>query len=150
MVGTVRTKLNPVLVRFVMAWTDDLSGVPESWPGSHQLLPVPAALSRRLDKEEVVTEIGRAYEAGATSTALAHELGLSRTGVLNLLRGTGVKVRTRRALTAAEVDTAERLYGEGWILREIGAELGVSQECVRRALLKRGVKLRVGLGARKR
>ncbi len=109
---------------------------------------MPAALSRRLDKH-LVAEIGRAYEAGTTSTELAQELGVSRTGVLNLLRGSGVKIRTRRALTASEVDTAERLYGEGWILREIGAELGVSRDCVRVALLKRRVKLRVGLGARK-
>jgi len=97
-----------------------------------------------------VAEIGEAYEAGATSTELAERWGVSRTGLLKLLRDSGMRVRTRRALTEVEIDTAERLYGEGWILREIGAELGVSQECVRRALLKRGLKLRVGLGARKR
>jgi DNA-binding transcriptional regulator LsrR (DeoR family) len=149
MVGTVRPKLNPALVQFVRIWVDDLSGVSEFSAGADDAMPVPSSLSRRLDKE-VVAEIGRAYEAGATSTALAQEFGLSRTGVLNLLRGSGVKVRTRRALTEPEVDTAERRYGEGWILREIGDELGVSRDCVRLALLKRGVKLRVGLGARKR
>jgi orotate phosphoribosyltransferase-like protein len=123
--------------------------VSESSLPSQKALPAPKSLSRRLEKH-VVADIARAYEAGASSTELAQEFGVSRTGVLNLLRESGVKVRTRRTLTEAEVDTAERLYGEGWILREIGQDLGVSRDCVRLALLKRGVKLRVGLGARKR
>lgn len=59
-----------------------------------------------------------------------------------------MRVRTRRSLTDAGIDEAARLYADGLLLREVGARLGVSRDCVRLTLKRRGVTLRSGLGAR--
>jgi hypothetical protein len=48
------------------------------------------------------------------------------------------------------VELAERLYASGWLLREIGVELGFSRDAVRRALLQRGVVMRSGYGSANR
>lgn len=147
MVGTVRPKLNPALVRFVASQTQGTDGMPSYVP----VLVEPAhyRLAGRLGPE-VIAEVVRTYEAGATSGELAERLGVSPSGLKGLLHSAGAKVRTPRGLTPDEVIEAERRYLSGWLLREVGDRFGVSTECVRRALLKRGTKPRVGRGGRKR
>ena len=109
----------------------------------------PYALAKRLGAA-VVQEIVRVYGAGATAAELAGRYDVSRTGLTNLLQSHGAAVRRPRGLGAADVDVAGRLYAEGWLLREIGAELGFSRDAVRRALLQRGVVMRSGYGSANR
>jgi hypothetical protein len=120
--------------------------------GSHYttsgLLPEAQALLDRLDAAEVVSA-GQAYEAGASARRVARTLGVSKTGVLALLRGLGLEPRVRRGLSEPEVDEAIALYESGLLLREIGAVFGVSRDCVRLALKAAGVQMRPALGARK-
>ena len=110
---------------------------------------LPYALSRRLGAA-VVQEIVGCYEAGATSDELANGYGVSRTGLQHLLHSQGAAVRSPRGLTPTDVNVAERLYADGWLLREIGMELGFSRDAVRRALLQRGVIMRSGYGSANR
>jgi hypothetical protein len=127
-----------------------LSGIAEN--GSHYttsgLLPEAQALLDRVDATEVVSA-GQAYEAGASARQVAATLGVSKTGVLALLRALGLEPRARRGLSESEVDEAAALYESGLLLREIGAVFGVSRDCVRLALKAAGVQMRPGLGARK-
>jgi hypothetical protein len=109
----------------------------------------PYALSRRLGAA-VVQEIVGCYEAGATAAELAERYSVSRTGITNLLHFQGATVRTPRGLSPTDIDLAERLYASGWLLREIGVELGFSRDAVRRVLLQRGVVLRSGYGSENR
>jgi hypothetical protein len=109
----------------------------------------PYALAKRLGAA-VVHEIVGCYETGATAAELAARYGVSRTGITNLLNSQGATVRTPRGLKHTDVDLAERLYAAGWLLREIGAELGFSRDAVRRALLQRGVVMRSGYGSTNR
>jgi hypothetical protein len=110
---------------------------------------LPYALARRLGVA-VVQEIVGAYEAGATSAELANRYGVSRTGLQHLLHSQGAAARSPRGLTPTDVNVAEQLYAAGWLLREIGLELGFSRDAVRRALLQRGVVMRSGYGSANR
>jgi hypothetical protein len=110
---------------------------------------LPYALTKRLGVA-VVQEIVQVYEAGSTTAELAERYSVSRTGVMNLLHSQEAAVRSPRGLGRTDVDVAERLYAAGWLLREIGVELGFSRDAVRRALLQRGVVMRSGYGSANR
>ena len=110
---------------------------------------LPYALAKRLGVA-VVQEIVGCYEAGATAAVLADRYGVSRTGITNLLDSQGAAVRRRCGLSPTDVDLAERLYAAGWLLREIGVELGFSRDAVRRALQRRGTVMRSGYGSANR
>jgi hypothetical protein len=118
--------------------------------GSHYttsgLLPEAQALLDRLDAAQVVSA-GQAYAAGASARQVAASVGVSKTGVLALLRELGLEPRAPRGLSEAQVDEAVELYTAGWLLREIGELYEVSRDCVRLALKQRGVRMRPGLGA---
>jgi hypothetical protein len=109
----------------------------------------PYALAKRLGVA-VVREIVQVYEAGATAAELAERYGVSRSGITNLLHSQEAAVRSPRGLSPTDSDLAEQLYADGWLLREIGAELGFSRDAVRRALLQRGVVMRSGYGSANR
>jgi hypothetical protein len=110
---------------------------------------LPYVLAKRLGVA-VVEEIVQVYEAGSTAAELAERYSVSRTGIMNLLHSQEAAVRSPRGLGHSEVDLAERLYAAGWLLREIGVELGFSRDAVRRALLQRGVVMRSGYGSANR
>jgi hypothetical protein len=52
-------------------------------------------------------------------------------------------------MTGEQIDDAVRLYEAGQSLAKIGAELGVEAGTVRRALMKRGIRLRDTHGRRR-
>jgi lambda repressor-like predicted transcriptional regulator len=110
---------------------------------------LPHALARRLGAA-VVQDVLRHYETGVTAAELAERYGVSPTGLTNLLHSQGAAVRSPRGLSPTDVELAERLYASGWLLREIGVELGFSRDAVRRALLQRGVVMRSGYGSANR
>jgi hypothetical protein len=147
-VGLVTFKLNLPLSRFVTEQISRMSELPVYRRPETSVDP-PYALARRLGWA-VIQDVLRHYEAGATAADLAEQYGVSRTGLTNLLHAQGAVVRIPRGLKHTDVDLAERLYAAGWLLREIGAELGFNRDAVRRALLERGVVMRTGHGSANR
>lgn len=77
------------------------------------------------------------YAAGATTTALAAEHGVSRTALTAALRAAGVTIRERgggRAWTADERRRVADGYAAGRTTRALAAELGPSPQTVIRVL----------------
>ena len=148
LVGLVTFKLNFSLSRFVTEQMSRLSELP-AYHSQESTVDLPYALARRLGAV-VVQDILRDYEAGTTAAELAERYGVSRTGLTNLLHSKGAAVRRRCGLSSTDVDVVERLYAAGWLLQEIGVELGFSRDAVRRALLQRGVVMRSGYGSANR
>lgn len=135
--------MNSALVNFIN--THHTSGQ-QLQPRAADPLPDLFSLAPRLGEERVADAIA-AYEAGTSARQIAGPLGISRTGLLELLRSQGVEVRQRRTLTSEEIEVGARLYEGGSILREIAGRFDVSTEQVRTALLRRGVTMRPGRGA---
>ncbi|WP_433578570.1 helix-turn-helix domain-containing protein [Nocardia brasiliensis] len=100
----------------------------------------PRRLDRRLSAD-TIAELVDAYEAGAPTPELCARYGLSKGGILKLLREAGVKMR-KQPLSEAQIRQAARLYAEGYSLRAVAAELGSSFSTVREALLAQGVTMR--------
>lgn len=110
--------------------------------------PVPEApremLSRRLRRRlspELIAEIVAKYESGSMTPALCAEYGLSKTGILQLLRDEGAEIR-RRPLTDEQVELAVKQYEAGRSIAAIAAGFNTSYNNVRQRLLKKEVRLR--------
>lgn len=104
--------------------------------------PVPRApirnLRRRLSPETVV-ELARRYEAGEHTTALSKEYGVSRSGLISLLRSEGVALRRRpRFATQRSI----QLYEEGHTIRQVADRVNSSYGTVRKTLRKEGITVR--------
>lgn len=95
--------------------------------------PVSRSLHRRLEPalvKQIVTE----YEAGATTPSLCDSYGLSKTGVLRLLRDEGVKLR-RSPLIDYQVKVAKTPYEHRHPIAAIAARLDTSYNNVRQRLI---------------
>lgn len=97
-------------------------------------------LGRRLG-DAVVAEIVAKYEAGTHTTDLAAEYGVSKSGVVDLLRQRGIRLRYR-TMTPREVESAVAAYSRGMSLSQLAAESPFSQETIRKALIRAGVAMR--------
>jgi AraC-like DNA-binding protein len=96
---------------------------------------------RRLARPEIEALVDQ-YRGGTQELQeLAAEFGVHRTTVAAHLDRAGVTVR-RKALTAAQIDEATRLYESGWSLARIGRHLGVYPTSVYYRLRQAGVRLR--------
>jgi len=101
---------------------------------------VSRSLRRRLEPAQVkriVTE----YESGATTPSLCETYGLSKTGILRLLRDEGASLR-RQALTSDQVEVARAMYEHGHPIATIASRLDTSYNNVRQRLIREGVQLR--------
>ncbi len=112
-------------------------------------LPETFRLASRLG-EDRIEDAAEQYLGGVSSRQLARSLGISKSGLLELLRSRGVPVRQRRALSQEQIVEGARLYESGLLLREVAAGFDVSTEQVRTALLGHGVRMRPGRGGRHR
>ena len=101
---------------------------------------VSRSLRRRLEPA-LVKQIATEYEAGATTPSLCDTYGLSKTGMLRLLRDEGVALR-RRPLTSDQVALAKKMYESGRPIAAIATRLDTSYNNVRQRLIKDGVQLR--------
>jgi hypothetical protein len=99
---------------------------------------------------DAIDHAAAAYVAGASSREIARSLGVSKSGLLELLRSRCVPIRRRRVLTAEQIAEGARLYQGGLLLREIAERFDVSTEQVRQALIRHGVRMRPGRGGRRR
>ncbi|KTR95863.1 hypothetical protein NS220_04560 [Microbacterium testaceum] len=89
----------------------------------------------------MVKQIAAEYESGATTPSLCETYGLSKTGILRLLREEAVALR-RRPLARDQVEVARKLYEHGHPIAAIAARLDTSYNNVRQRLIKEGVQLR--------
>lgn len=81
------------------------------------------------------------YQAGDGTPTLCREFGLSKGGILQLLRSEGVLMR-KQALTSADAKRAVRLYEGGMSITEIVEQIGYSYSTVRKSLHESGVAMR--------
>ncbi|WP_460738101.1 helix-turn-helix domain-containing protein [Microbacterium neimengense] len=98
------------------------------------------SLRRRLEPaliEQIVAE----YESGSTTPSLCATYGLSKTGILRVLRDGGATLR-RQPLTSEQVETARAMYERGHSIATIASRLDTSYNNVRQRLIKEGVQLR--------
>lgn len=112
-------------------------------------LPETFRLASRLGKDRI-ERAAEQYLGGAPSRQVARLLGVSKSGLLELLRSQGVPIRQRRTLTEGQIAEGARLYEAGLLLREVAERFEVSTEQVRTALLRHGVRMRPGRGGRGR
>lgn len=97
----------------------------------------PYRVRRRLSPE-VIAQVVERYRAGATAAELGAEHGVSKNGMLKLLREQGVQIRTK-SLPTAVVTQAKRLHERGVSMRQVSEQLGVSRTALRRNFQKMGV-----------
>ena len=110
-----------------------------------QIAPV-RGLRRRLAPQVIAALVAR-YQAGESTPALSQEYGISKAGLLDLLRSEGVPMR-RRAITPDDADQAAQLYERGLTIEQVRKKIGYSYGAIRRALHDKGVVLRPA-GSRK-
>jgi hypothetical protein len=95
---------------------------------------------RRLAPADLGASIAE-YEAGARVSELATVYDLHRTTVAKHVARAG---KTRPVMTETQIDEAVRLHGAGWTLHNVGQQLDVADQTVRRTLVERAVTIRPG------
>ena len=100
----------------------------------------PRSLKRRFSRQEIEEIVSR-YKAGDSTPKLCRELGLSKSGILQLLRTEGVAMR-KQAITTAGAKRAAHLYEDGMSITEIVEQIGYSYSTVRKSLHECGVAMR--------
>ncbi|QPE04089.1 hypothetical protein IT882_12865 [Microbacterium schleiferi] len=102
--------------------------------------PPPHRLSRRLSPE-TCAEIAEKCRAGATTPSLCAEYGISKGGLLRLLRDRGVEMR-RQPLAPEHVEQAAALYRYGFSIAAIASYLDASYNNVRQNFVRLGIERR--------
>lgn len=93
---------------------------------------------RRRLSPEVIDQVVERYQTGATAAELGAEHGVSKNGMLKLLREQGVQIRGK-SLPIAVVAQAKRLHERGVSMRQVSEQLGVSRTALRRNFREMGV-----------
>lgn len=97
-------------------------------------------LRRRL-RPEVICEIVQRYNGGEYTTYLSREYGISKSGLLRLLRDEGVKLR-KQPITPEDESRAVQLYESGLTITQAEERIGYSYGTIRRVLHEEGVEVR--------
>ena len=100
-----------------------------------------ASASRRVRRRlspETIAQVVECYQTGATAAELGAEHGVSKNGMLKLLREQGVQIRAK-SLPIAVVTQAKHLYERGMSMRQVSEQLGVSRTALRRNFREMGV-----------
>lgn len=101
----------------------------------------PRSIKRRLTKQQR-DDILRRRQAGETLHALAHEFGISESGLRDLLFAATMEMK-KPPMTAEDVVRAVALYESGLSARQIALELCYPLGTIRRVLKAQGLKMRV-------
>ena len=97
-------------------------------------------LRRRL-APQTIAEVVTRYDAGEDTPSLSREYGISKCGLLRLLRNEGVTLR-KQPMTPREAEEAARLYKSGLSITEVGERIGYSYSTLRKSLHRSGVAMR--------
>ena len=92
---------------------------------------------RRLSPEAIAQVVER-YQTGATAAELGAEHGVSKNGMLKLLREQGVQIRAK-SLPTTVITQAMHLHERGLSMRQVSEQLGVSRTALRRNFREMGV-----------
>ena len=98
------------------------------------------ALRRRLDPQ-TINELVARYTAGEGSGDLSTEIGISKSGLLRLLRTEGVNLR-KQPMTPRNANRAAWLYESGLTITEVVEQIGYFYSTVRKSLNESGVAMR--------
>jgi AraC-like DNA-binding protein len=99
-------------------------------------------IRRRLSPQAIEELIAR-YTAGEATPALSREVGISASGLRDLLRAEGVSLRGH-AITPEDVKKVVQLYEHGLTITAVVAHIGYSRDTIRKVLVEHGVALRSG------
>ena len=105
------------------------------------IAPLSSAPTSPRIHRDVATQIVAAYEAGASTTQLRAEFGLSQGGIVGVLQRHRVTTRFQ-GLTELETTEARELYESGLPLAKVGDKLDRAPSTVRKALVRAGVVMR--------
>lgn len=97
-------------------------------------------LHRRLGIK-IIQEIVSRYNAGEHTTNLSREFGISKSGLIQLLRGGGVKLR-KQPMTPDDSQRAARFYQSEVSISEVVEQIGFTYSTVRKSLHRSGVAMR--------
>lgn len=99
------------------------------------------ALEYELEFGDRNREMAAMYKAGETTTTIAAKYGMTRGGVAIILDHQGVPKRPRgvRPMSGDDAGKLADRYCEGFTLKEVAKEFGVTPKTVRRALRQCGV-----------
>jgi AraC-like DNA-binding protein len=89
----------------------------------------------------VVAELVARYKVGKTSAGLSKEFGISKCGLLQLLRNEGATVR-KQVIAPWDAERAAQLYESGLSITEVVERIGYSYSAIRKSLHERGVAMR--------
>ncbi|MDE1674845.1 helix-turn-helix domain-containing protein [Nocardia gipuzkoensis] len=135
--------------RYLKQWEPDwlvkvlqkIEAAPARRPGkTHSSTVRPRRLYRRLSSN-TIAELVDAYRSGTSTTKLCERYGLSKGGLLKILREHGVQMRNQ-PMTEEEIDWAVWLYTEGQSLNAVARRIGKAKGSVWKALRERGVERR--------
>ncbi|MCA9833496.1 MAG: hypothetical protein KC435_06100 [Thermomicrobiales bacterium] len=88
---------------------------------------------RRKLSPEMICEIVQRYESGEYTTDLSREYGISKSGLLKLLREEGVRMR-KQPITPEDEQNAVNLYQGGMTINQVVEQIGYSYGTIRRVL----------------
>lgn len=100
----------------------------------------PRTLRRRFSRQEIEEIVSR-YKAGDNTPALCRAYGISKGGILQLLRDEGVVMR-KQPITPDDAQRAAQLYEGGNSITEIVDRISYSYSTVRKSLHESGVVMR--------
>lgn len=112
---------------------------PDSVPAEEKEVPL-RTLQRRLSPQVRADLVAR-YIAGEDTPALSREYGISKCGLLHLLRKEGVTMR-KQAIAPRDAERAARLYTSGLSITEVVERIVYSYSTVRKSLHASGVAMR--------
>lgn len=112
---------------------------PDSAPAKEKDVPT-RTLQRRLSPHDRAELVAR-YIAGEGTPALSTQYGISKCGLLQLLRNEGVTMR-KQAITPRDAERAAQHYESGLSITEIVERIGYSYSTVRKSLHECGVAMR--------
>lgn len=101
----------------------------------------PRSLRRRYPPG-VIRQMVREYEAGMTTPELCRKYGISKGGILRLLREEGAQIRSQ-PMSEDMIAQATQLYRSGVGIPAIAEQLGVTRQGLRRVLVREGIAPRV-------
>lgn len=114
---------------------------PTSQPGPTPVKTAPTRSLRRKLSPEVIRKIVRRYKSGEYTTDLSREYGISKSGLLKLLRSEGVSLRMQ-PITPKDEHRAVKIYEGGMTINQMAERVGYSYGTIRRVLHENGVAVR--------
>lgn len=110
-------------------------------PGAASVNEAPTRSLRRKLPLEVIDEVVQRYKTGEFTTDLSREYGISKNGLLKLLRAERVSLR-KQPISLGDAKRAVQLYESGLTIEKVVEQIGYSYGTIRKTLHENGVAMR--------